>query len=169
MSAAGLMFWLTRKKIRRVVFVLQGDEAVVVVAVSGLEPAVVPIVHHEIHIAAVSRVRMHGLPIALGPARDFAGLLRIGVDASDDHRPGRVARVPGSVALADTTDRAVDRIKMHERERARCIPSLRDMSVNRFVGQFIHEIAAPVPLQAFREERIEHGLEVRIGPFRPSS
>src|SRR5260370_10417821 len=37
------------------------------------------------------------------------------------------------------------------------------MSVNRFVGQFFHEIAAPVPLQALREERIKHGLEGWIG------
>ena len=54
---------------------------------------------------------------------------------------------------------------MHERQRARCIPSLGDMGVNRFVGQFFYEIAAPVPLQALREERIEHGLEGRIGHF----
>src|SRR6266478_7805824 len=39
------------------------------------------------------------------------------------------------------------------------------MSINRFVGQFFHEIATPVPLQALREEWIEHGLERRIGHF----
>jgi hypothetical protein len=34
--------------------------------------------------------------------------LRIGIDADNDHRrPGRVARVPGGVALAHTTDSAV--------------------------------------------------------------
>ena len=43
-----------------VVLGFQGDEAVVVVAIGGLKFAVVSIVHHEIHIAAVSRVRMHG-------------------------------------------------------------------------------------------------------------
>src|SRR6266853_4173857 len=39
------------------------------------------------------------------------------------------------------------------------------MGINRFVGQFFHEIATPVPLQALREEWIEHGLERRIGHF----
>ena len=39
------------------------------------------------------------------------------------------------------------------------------MGVNCFVGQFFHEIAAPVPLQALRQERIEHGLEGWIGHF----
>jgi hypothetical protein len=54
---------------------------------------------------------------------------------------------------------------MHERERARQLLCLGDMGVNRFVSQFFDEIAAPVPLQALREERIEHGLEGRIGHF----
>src|SRR5258707_8530908 len=39
------------------------------------------------------------------------------------------------------------------------------MGINRFVGQFFQRIAAPVPLQALREEWIKHGLERRIGHF----
>src|SRR5258708_37354642 len=115
------------EEVRWVVLGFQGDKAIIVAAISGLKPAVVPIVHHEVHIAAVSRVRMHGLPVSLGPARNLARLLRIGVDAGDDHRPCRVARVPSGFALADATDSAVDRIKMHERERARQFLCLGDM------------------------------------------
>src|SRR2546429_4574806 len=102
---------------------------------------------------------MHGLPIALSPARDFARLLRVGIDAGDDHRPSRVACVPGSAALADATDSAVDRVKMHERKRTWQFLCLRDVGVNRIVGQFFHEIPTPVPLQSLWEERIEHGLK----------
>ena len=42
---------------------------------------------------------------------------------------------------------------------------LYDVGVNCFVGPFFHEIGAPIPLHAFREERIEQGLEGWIGNF----
>jgi hypothetical protein len=49
------------EEVRRVVLGFQGDEAVVVVAVSGLKSAVVPIVHHEIHVASPSCANCNGI------------------------------------------------------------------------------------------------------------
>ena len=52
------------EKVRRIVFAFQGDQPVVIVAIGGLQPAVVLIVHHEVHIAAAIGIGMHGFPIA---------------------------------------------------------------------------------------------------------
>jgi hypothetical protein len=51
------MFWFMQKKFVES-YLAFNDVAVVFVAIGGLEPVVVPIVHHEIHLAAQPN-RMH--------------------------------------------------------------------------------------------------------------
>ena len=67
------MFWLQAEEVGRVVLRLHRDQPVVVVAVRRAQPVDVAVAHHEVHVAAGRRVRMHRLPVALRPAGDLPG------------------------------------------------------------------------------------------------
>ena len=86
-------------------------------------------------------------PRAFEIAFDFLGDVLILRDTAGQEK--HVALVPQSVATF----------------YASTMRALGDMGIDRFVGKFFHEIAAPIPLQALREEWIEQGLERRKGHF----
>ena len=86
------MFWFTRKRFFGSYLRFHRREPRVVVAVGRLDAAVGLVVHHEVDVGALEVERVHGLPVRAPPVLQRVGLLRVGVDPGDDHRPGRVAR-----------------------------------------------------------------------------
>ena len=151
------------EQVARVVLLLQRGEALVIVAVGRLEACLAFVVHHEVRVGAAEIERVNRLPIVLCPFLQGRRLARIGVDPGDHHRPGGIAAVPCCFVFRLAMDRAIDRIEMHAGGFARHLRSLLDMGVDRSVGQRLHEVALPVPLQAFRIEPVEHALQRRVG------
>src|SRR3954468_24247238 len=98
---------------------------------------------------------MHDLPVRTPPGFEGVGLRWIGTDAGDDHRERCVACTPCGGLAGNATDRAVDRVQVQERQRARRSGRLRDMRIDCLVWQRLDEVALPVPLQPLWEERIE--------------
>ena len=57
-------------------------------------------------------------PVPTGPGGEVAGLLRVCIDARDDHRPGGGACIPGGVVGADPVNGSIDGIQVHQRQGA---------------------------------------------------
>src|SRR6187402_383598 len=64
------------EEIGRIVRLLRGSEAGVVVAIRRSKPGVALIIHHEIRVRPAQIEGMHRLPVGLGPLRHVALLLR---------------------------------------------------------------------------------------------
>ena len=93
-AAAGRMFWLTRKRFSGSYFAFTDASRCVVLAVGRLDAALGLVVHHEVDVRPFEVERVNRLPVGAPPRLQGVGLLRVGVDPGDDHRPGRVARAP---------------------------------------------------------------------------
>src|SRR6187399_3023852 len=74
------------EQVRRIVFRLDPGQAVVVVSERRLH-ALLPLVHHEVHVRATGRIRVQGIEIALAPLGDGSALARVGIDTNDDLGP----------------------------------------------------------------------------------
>ena len=151
------------KQIGRIILPLHGRKTRVVFAVAGPEAGIAFVIHHEVRIGALEVEGMHGLPIGLRPLRYGRGLFRIGIDAGNHHRPGRIAAVPGCIAFTKTMDCTIDRIKMHEGQLARRFGRVLKMRINGRVRQLLDKVAAPIPLHALGIEPVEHALHSWVG------
>jgi hypothetical protein len=105
----------------------------VVCAVGRLHPTLGLVVHHEVHVRAFHLERVDGLPVGASPRLQRVRVLRVGIDAGDHHRIGRVARWPRRGVLYDAPHGTVDRVQVHEAERARRLRRLRDVHVDCIV------------------------------------
>ena len=128
----GWMFWFTRNRFAASVLGFDLCKPAVVVAVARFDAAG-PFVHHEVDVRAAEVERMDRLPIRLGPTFQGVGASGFGIDRGDDHRPGGITRVPGRGVRGDASDRAVDRIEMHERQLARRVAGVGDVHVDRVI------------------------------------
>ena len=68
------------EQVRRIIFLLQAREPVVVAAIGGLDPRLALVVHHEVRIGAGQIERMDRRPIVLRPLLERRRLGRIRID-----------------------------------------------------------------------------------------
>src|SRR6266851_5268652 len=109
----GLDVLIHAKEIGGIVLALDGHQALVVVSIGGFDALLTLLFHHEIHIRAACRVRMHILPVLPGPVDDEVPVCRVGIDSHNHLGPGGLAITPRCIVPAHAVRRSVHRIQVH--------------------------------------------------------
>src|ERR1700752_514184 len=84
------------EEVGRVVLLLDGGQATVVVAVGGAD-ALLALLHHEIEVGSLQIIWMDGFPVFLGPGLERWGIRRVTVNTTNDHRIGCVPAIPSGL------------------------------------------------------------------------
>src|SRR5207249_348359 len=101
------------KEIIGIVFVFDGDQAFVIIAIGSFHAPFSFVAHQEVHVRPAGGVRMYCVVITLGPRNDFVLIRGIGVNAHDYLCPVGIAIIPGGIIFADPCCGAVNWIHVH--------------------------------------------------------
>ena len=94
------------EQIRRIVLVLQGDQACILGAAMNRSHPLLPFVAEEVHVDAPIRDRVHGLPEVARPLDVLVGFERIRPHRIDVERVTAMAVLEGGVVFANPPYRA---------------------------------------------------------------
>src|SRR5262245_54742787 len=84
-SSGGLDVLIDAEEVRRIVFLLDGRQALIIVAIACFDPCLAVVSIHEVDVGTTWIEFMDRIPIATPPTFQLPRPRRVGINGSNDH------------------------------------------------------------------------------------